>query len=503
MPYRLLAGLLALILAAGLIWYSAIFLLAPGSGVQLRDLSGDRAAMQGITLTGRVQDNTWEVPFTVADGRVQNGFVPRAGSYDRYDTITFYYALTPMPAPGADTSEPVAITDAGGTMRYQISTNEVAWYVNVWGSKGRELVLFDTGLRCHTDKGRYFFESTSRMIGDTDGHMIWRQSWPEGEDNTPENEEAYWEVHDVNCTIGRTRTKQYDLIMVGVGLETRVFRVDNWGSTLDIKEASYGTSHAFTDYTQPVGAVSETSTLPGMLRRAGRTSADTAVAVVQSGQGLTACALDAAGFLTDQTQLLTAEEAGEPCNVLVVTAAAGTGFADIGLLLEPNGPAAAADSMAAAEAALAAEQTPRDTCPWAAALRVENGRFTAAERVPLNSTGNASRFLAAGLDETGTRLVTVQQLLPLREEQPPVGVRGREFHLAGEVSTAVWQAGEKLYEGVLEGDWREDAWRKSYLWNGYGFATRSITFGEIDNWGKDCTAANLLFYQYDGEVEYQ
>lgn len=511
MPYRLLAALLALILAGGVIWYGAILVLAAGSGVQLQDLSGDRSAMQGVTLAGVVEDGTWKIDFTVTEKRTQNNFVPLDGRNNIISGTPFYYSVTPVPAPGADTSEPELVTDAGGTQHYAIDTDEIAYYINVWGEQGRELVLFDTGIRCHTDEGRYFFESTSRYIGDEGGHRMWLLRHPTEEHDTPANQDAYWQAHDLAYTIDRTRTERYDLVMISVGNETKVYRIDRWGSTLDIKETTDGTGCAFTDYTQPVGGVSETATLPGVLRRAGQTTADTAVALIQNEQGLAACALDEAGFLTDQALVLPAGEAGEPCNALVVTATIGTGFADIGLLLEPNGPAAAANNlvypagtaetaMLAAEAELNSE--PHDTCPWAAALRVEDGRFTVVERLPLTAAGNASRFLAAGLDKTGEHLVTVQQLKPLREEQPPAGVM-RNFHLAGEVSTAVWQAGEKLYEGILNGSWREDIWRRAFMWDEPGMTERYLTFGENDLYGGDHTSAYGAFYQADGEVEYR
>ena len=79
----------------------------------------------------------------------------------------------------------------------------------------------------------------------------------------------------------------------------------------------------------------------------------------------------------------------------------------------------------------------------------------------------------------------------------------RNFHLAGEVSAAVWQDGEKLYEGILEGSWREDIWRRAFWWSEIGMTERYLTFGVDDPYGNDHTSAYATFYQADEEVEYR
>lgn len=514
MPYRMLAGLLALVLTGSLVWYGAVFLLAGRSGVRLEDLSGERRALQGVTLTGHMQDPVFDLAFTVTGEGVQNRFSALDGGAEYWDDFgrSLYFSIQAAPAPGAEASEPVLVPDENGRMHYEFTADEVAYSLTAWGQEGREMVLLDTGVRLRASGAQYRFCSQSLLIGEG-GPMIWGLTNPGSTGWSQTNQDAYDEASDLARRLNArmTRAGQRDLLLLDTGEETVVYRIEQWGSTLDWQHKALG-EFTFIDYTQPVGRVQEAARLPGALCAAAPVGQHAAAVLIQNEAGLTACALNETGALTDQALLLSAGETGSHCAVSPVTATENRGFADVGLLIEPDAPGAAA-AITEAEVASTVPEEPEigeigepeepERTPWAAALRIENGRFTAKELLPLSGAPLASRFLAAGLDETGTRLVTVQQLLPTRAEQPPEGVRGATFHLAGDVSVAVWQQGEALYEGILACDWKEDTWRRSHAFGGYGRTERFFAFGGATPYGTYRTRARSTLSTWEEEVVYR
>lgn len=337
--------------------------------------------------------------------------------------------------------------------------------------------------------------------------MLWSLTSPGDEEWSQEGQDACDAANELTrqLTARRTRAGQQSLLLLDTGGETVVYRVEQRGSSQDLQRESIS-GFTFIDYTQPVGRAQEAARLPGALCAAAPAGQRAAVVLMQNEAGLAACALDETGALTDQTLLLSAEETGSRCAVSPVTATPDSGFADIGLLIEPDAPGASA-AIAETEAAATVPEPPEpeapERTPWAAALRIENGRFTAKELLPLTSAPQASRFLAAGLDETGRRLVTVQQLLLTEAEQPPEGVRGVGFHLAGDVSVAVWQHSEALYEGILACDWKEDAWRRGFMGYDNHVPRRFFSFGGATPYGAERTRARSTLYTETREEDYR
>lgn len=72
--HRTLYSLLALCLAAGIIWYGCIAVLQKGTAPTLVDVKGDRTALQGFTFESLVTDNSFIHDFTIEDGELHSEF---------------------------------------------------------------------------------------------------------------------------------------------------------------------------------------------------------------------------------------------------------------------------------------------------------------------------------------------------------------------------------------------------------------------------------------------
>lgn len=474
-PYRTLAALAALALAGVVLWYGTIFALAGRSGLALQDLAGERSALDGVTVEGAVRDNLFRMDFTLTGAGVQNRFSPQYAAEEAAQSRGYYDSVTLQPAPGANTSAPQQTTDGAGNACWQITTDEIAFYINVWGAEGRDLALFDSGLRLAAPAGgRFTFCSGSVMIG-APGPQIWQLAVP-GEAASEADQQAGRLAREFSCKTWRTRAGQREFLALTANGETRVFCIERWGSSTQVAAAgAEGTGMEFLDYSRPIGSVSPAAVLPGKLEGAAPAGQDGMVLVLCRQNTLVAAALDEAGAVTDETFLLSLPEGQEQCEVHFCSPAK-TSHADIGLVLYPDN----------------TEQTAGP--PWAgscaAALRVENGKFTVKELLRLEQADAAAQFLGAGLSEDGQRLVTVQQRLPRAAEQPPAGLWKEDTYLAGEVSVAVWKQGQRLYEGVLAGDWRQDAWRA--FWQAWS-PRRSCRFGQADPYGSEALAAYCYF----------
>ncbi len=472
MPYRALAVLLALICAGLVLWYGALFALAGRSGMRLRDLAGERAALGDVALEGTVQDNTFEIAFTVTGAGVQNRF----DAHCREDTEPlsggFYDSVALQPAPDANTSELRQVIDENGRPCYEITTDLLACYVYAWGAAGRDLVVFDSSLRCAAPEGGRFVLRSDSMRMEGTGPQTW-QLCPPGEGASEADQAAYSLSQSLSWRSWRTRAGRQEFFAITANGETEVFCINRWGSSTDVSAVqAAGTGLELVDYSHPVGAVSLAATLRGTLLGAAPAGADSAVLVLRRQDTLTALALNEAGEKTDEALLLALDEGQSDCEVHFCSPVK-TSHVDLGLVLYPFG-----------------EAVP-DGEPWlescAAALRLKDGRFAAKELLRLADAGAAARFLGAGFNEAGTRLVTVQQRLPSAADQPPAGLLEEGQYLAGEVSIAVWQQGQRLYEGILAGDWRQDAWRSFPL---RAVSRRSCCFGQNDPYGGEMLRAN-------------
>lgn len=476
---RMLASLAALVLAGAGLWYGVLFALAGRSGMALRDLMGEREALQGVTVEGAVQDNSFQIDFTVTEAGVQNRFNPRYAVETDAGSRSYYESAIVQPAPGADTSAPQQAIDENREPYYMITTDELAYYICVWGAAGRELAVFDSGLRCAAPEGGRFFLYSHNLNMDGSGPRIWYLAAP-GQNAGEADQAAYARTQEFSWHSWRTRAGQQEFFAITAGDETQVFRIDEWGSSREIAANTVAEIGAeFVDYSRPIGAVSLAASLPGELKGAAPAGTDSAVLVLRRPGALIAIALDETGALTDETPLLELGE-GQEFYEIHFCSPAKTTHADLGLVLytddgdDPDGP-----------------DGPPWKGSWAAALRIENGRFTTAQTLCLAEAGGIAQFLGAGLSEDGTRLVTVQQRLPGAAGQPPAGLWEDGQYLAGEVSVAVWQDGRQLYEGILAGDWREDTqldFEVGRVWR------RSCRFGKADPYGSEALTAGAYFW---------
>lgn len=476
-PYRMLAALAALILAGAVLWYGVLFALAGHSGMALKDLAGERAALDGVTVEGAVRDNSFEINFTVTGAGVQNRFEPRYALEMDAGSGGYYESVMIQPAPGADTSEPQQATHESGEPYYTITTDELAYYICVWGAAGRDLAMFDSGLRCTAPEGGRFFLYGHSLSMDGSGPRVWYLDAPR-QDASEADQEAYARTQEFSWHSWRTRAGQQEFFAITAGGETQVFRIDGWGSSMEIGTNTADEAGAeFVDYSRPIGAVSLAAALPGELMGAAPAGADNAVLLLRRQGALIAAALDETGTVTDETPFLQ-PQTGQEFYEAHFCSPAKTSHADVGLVLftndddEPDGPPWMGS--------------------WAAALRIEDGRFTKTQTLCLAEAGGIAQFLGAGLSEDGERLVTVQQRLPSAAEQPPAGLWKDGQYLAGEVSLAVWQDGRQLYEGILAGDWREDTQLDFEIERGVW--QRSCRFGKADPYGSETLTAGAYFW---------
>lgn len=473
--HRTLYSLLALCLAAGLIWYGCIAVLQKGASPLLVDVKGDRAALQGFSLEGLVTDGSFEYPFTLKDGELSCKFraVDHNSSLDNFDhSWAAYPKMVPAQTGHFTTpeiknypdSELTSWTMRGDRFRIMLECNLFSYTPNT----PSQCTLIDTGLEVQGDAEEFTFHSSFdksqglfslwaessaiplstiaprasyvKMCSTEDQiFAVYNLPWGGAQIHqitTMEPQDQY--AKQVEQIMGSSDTPPINMDSYPIGESQLVY-------TLSPSEASqilelYPLGDHYIVLTQsnvdmPCFVLNENHTLqdvPGP-------KADVVEARVY----------DAQWNCTDIVPLMELPENDTLFWNVSATQylPSSSGFDDLNLKLTAS--------------AQSGSENSTQTLECAALLRLENGRLTvhntrlfhAPAPTPTDDAAFIDSYptlLTSGMDETGTKSIQLWFAGYLRQNnwaQAPVG---------GQLYVDVWQQDELLYRGELQTGWLDD-----------------------------------------------
>ena len=164
---RMLSLMLAFCLGVGVLWYGCIAGLQKGSCVRLETVKGDPAALEGIPLSGTMEDQLFRYRFTLQNGLIQNEFEPKEyESLSNIDPDNNICEATVIAVPSKDAEvRDLQLTAADeNSQSWELYTNRVKLMLAVStiaeNSEQEELAMVDTGIEINAgEKARFVFQN--------------------------------------------------------------------------------------------------------------------------------------------------------------------------------------------------------------------------------------------------------------------------------------------------------------------------------------------------------
>lgn len=164
---RMLSLMLAFCLGVGVLWYGCIAGLQKGSRVRLETVKGDPAALEGIPLSGTMEDQLFRYRFTLRDGLIQNEFEPKEyESLSNTDPDNNICEATVIAVPSKDAeARDLQLTAADENSQiWELYTDRVKLMLVVSKDTGvsepEELAMVDTGIEINAgEKSRFVFQN--------------------------------------------------------------------------------------------------------------------------------------------------------------------------------------------------------------------------------------------------------------------------------------------------------------------------------------------------------
>lgn len=184
---RTLCWMLAFCVGTTVLWHGLGAALRSQSGVTLKNLEGDPAALQGITLTGSFEDCTMKYELAVQDGSIKNEF--HAFDYQKYPKkLQGYTTLQMRPSQNGNFQQPQMCDKQEDEYerwemigdRVRLVVECVAWEDNYDSYQA----MIDTGIDIHIKEGGCKFQNmivngakSGGWQGDVEAYQWAPESW--------------------------------------------------------------------------------------------------------------------------------------------------------------------------------------------------------------------------------------------------------------------------------------------------------------------------------------